>query len=61
MGGGVEWLECEADQSPPSRAKGKNEQSYTSSPPISHHGEGKEKSCYLMMLLHVGLHEPFIR
>jgi hypothetical protein len=61
VGGEVERLECEADQSTPSSAKGKNEQSYTSSPPISHHGENREKSCYLIMLFRVGLHEPFLR
>jgi hypothetical protein len=57
----VERLEYEAGQSLPSSAKGKNEQSYISCPPISHNGEGREKPCYLMMLFRVGLHEPFIR
>jgi hypothetical protein len=35
---GVKWPECEADHSPTSSAKIKNEWSYTSTPPIRVHG-----------------------
>ena len=58
--GGVRWLGCQVDCSPPSSAKLINEWSYTSIPPVCLHGVKKDNYTFSLCFSHKGWWEAWI-